>query len=88
MLECTDGRTAHCFRTVQVTVCVCISLVCALSEGAGCLQRLWLFSIRNPEDGEDHPGQTELGSAHGHSTGLPAHRTSITPSHDLTFPLF
>lgn len=31
MLECTDGRTAHCFRTVQVTVCVCVFFsVCPL----------------------------------------------------------
>lgn len=68
--------------------CVCVFVcfaVCALSEGAGCLQQLWLFSIRDPEDGEDRPGQTELGSAHRHSTGLPAHRTFVTPSLCPTF---
>lgn len=60
-----------------VCVCVCGS-VCAFSEGLGFLQQLWLFSVRDPEDGEDHSGQTQLGSAHGHSTGFPAHRTSVT----------
>lgn len=49
-------------------------LACALLEGAGCLQQLRLFSIRDSEDGEDHPGQAELGSAQRHSPGLPAHR--------------
>ncbi|KAI3362559.1 hypothetical protein L3Q82_012265 [Scortum barcoo] len=40
-----------------------------------CVVQLWLFSIRDPEDGENHSGQTELGSAHCHRSGLPAHRT-------------
>lgn len=61
-------------------MCVCVYLaVCSLSEGAGCLQQLWLFTIRDPEDGEDHSGQTELGSAHRHSSGLPAHRKHEAP---------
>lgn len=50
---------------------------CALLEGAGCLQRLRLFSVRDYEDGEDHPGQAELGPAQRHTTALPAHRECV-----------
>lgn len=63
----------HTCYTLNNYVYVCV-LACALLEGAGCLQQLRLFSIRDSQDGEDHPGQAELGSAQRHSPGLPAHR--------------
>lgn len=66
----------QCIRTVRAdSVCVCLP-VCAITEGARRLQRVRLFSLRDPEDGEDHLGQTELGPAHRHSAGLSAHCTS------------
>lgn len=58
----------------QMCVCVCACAACALSEGAGYLQQLWLFPVRDPAHGEAGSGQAELGPAHGHGAGLPAHR--------------
>lgn len=60
-------------------VCVCVRAFAAraLAEGAGCLQQLWLFTVGDPAHGEAGPGQAELGPAHGHGAGLPAHRESV-----------
>lgn len=51
---CSMREYTHLIHFSRLFNSVCVS-VCALAEGAGCFEQMWLYTIRDPEDGEDHP---------------------------------